>query len=88
VNLYGPGFQVKFGLFPEIRYGKLICHHVQRVFSTTPIPGMYWGLPIAFALGILIMDETRKLIVRRYPSVSDMSYVSYYNQYANHSNSL
>ncbi|KAF8232134.1 calcium ATPase [Tricholoma matsutake] len=39
-------------------------HHV---FATAPIPGMYWGLPFTFALGILVMDETRKLIVRRYP---------------------
>jgi hypothetical protein len=43
---------------------------LQRVFSTTPIPGMYWGLPFAFATGILIMDELRKLIVRSYPKVS------------------
>ncbi|KAG1891478.1 hypothetical protein F4604DRAFT_1876576 [Suillus subluteus] len=39
----------------------------QRVFGTTPIPGMFWGLPFTFALGILLMDETRKAIVRRYP---------------------
>ncbi|KAG1853182.1 hypothetical protein DFJ58DRAFT_884022 [Suillus subalutaceus] len=39
----------------------------QRVFGTAPIPGMFWGLPYTFALGILLMDETRKAIVRRYP---------------------
>ncbi|KAG1841039.1 hypothetical protein DFJ58DRAFT_857139 [Suillus subalutaceus] len=39
----------------------------QRVFGTTPIPGMFWGLPFTFALGILLMDETRKAIVRKYP---------------------
>ncbi|KAG2140832.1 hypothetical protein BD769DRAFT_1693257 [Suillus cothurnatus] len=39
----------------------------QQVFGTTPIPGMYWGLPFTFALGILLMDETRKAIVRTYP---------------------
>jgi hypothetical protein len=27
VNLYGPGFQVNFGLSPEIRYDMLICHY-------------------------------------------------------------
>ncbi|KAG2112549.1 uncharacterized protein F5147DRAFT_71235 [Suillus discolor] len=39
----------------------------QQVFYTRPIPGMFWGLPFTFALGILLMDETRKAIVRRYP---------------------
>jgi sodium/potassium-transporting ATPase subunit alpha len=40
---------------------------LQRVFLTTPIPSKFWGIPFGFALGILIMDETRKLIVRSYP---------------------
>ncbi|KAG1805746.1 hypothetical protein EV424DRAFT_1544281 [Suillus variegatus] len=40
---------------------------LQKVFNTTPIPGMFWGPPFAFALGILCVDETRKLIVRTYP---------------------
>jgi hypothetical protein len=43
---------------------------LQKVFATTPIPGMFWGLPFCFALGILTMDEVRKLIVRTYPKVS------------------
>ena len=42
---------------------------LQRVFATTPIPSKFWGIPFGFALGILIMDETRKLIVRSYPKV-------------------
>jgi hypothetical protein len=42
---------------------------LQRVFLTTPIPSKFWGIPFGFALGILIMDETRKLIVRSYPKV-------------------
>lgn len=42
---------------------------LQDVFDTTPIPGMFWGIPFAFALGILTMDEIRKLIVRTYPKV-------------------
>lgn len=41
----------------------------QRVFYMRPIPGMFWGLPFAFALGILLVDETRKAIVRKYPKV-------------------
>jgi sodium/potassium-transporting ATPase subunit alpha len=86
VNLYGPGFQVDFDFFHEVLCGILICHYLQRVFSTTPIPGMYWGLPFTFALGILIMDETRKLIVRRHPSVSNIPYDLYNWQHADHSN--
>ncbi|KAJ7737652.1 calcium ATPase transmembrane domain M-containing protein [Mycena olivaceomarginata] len=39
----------------------------EHVFATAPIPGMFWGLPFAFAFGILCMDETRKLVVRSYP---------------------
>ena len=42
---------------------------LQGVFQTTPIPSKFWGIPFTFALGILIMDETRKLIVRSYPKV-------------------
>ena len=42
---------------------------LQRVFGTTPIPGMFWGIPLTFAVGILTVDEIRKLIVRTYPKV-------------------
>lgn len=42
---------------------------LQKVFNMRPIPGLFWGLPFAFALGILLMDELRKLIVRTYPKV-------------------
>jgi len=48
---------------------------VQRVFGTAPIPGIFWGLPFSFALGILIADELRKLIVRTYPKVSFYCYL-------------
>ncbi|KDR77765.1 hypothetical protein GALMADRAFT_412632 [Galerina marginata CBS 339.88] len=43
---------------------------LQRLFGTTHIPGKFWCIPFAFAGAILIMDETRKLIVRVYPKVS------------------
>jgi hypothetical protein len=46
---------------------------LNRVFLTTPILGKFWGPPFGFALGVLIMDETRKLIVRTYPKVSIIS---------------
>ncbi|KAI0746984.1 calcium ATPase transmembrane domain M-containing protein [Daedaleopsis nitida] len=41
---------------------------LQNVFNTTPIPGMFWGIPFAFAFGILTVDEVRKLLVRSYPN--------------------
>ena len=50
---------------------------LQRVFLTTPIPSKYWGIPFGFALGILIMDETRKLIVRSYPKVCVNAFILY-----------
>ncbi|TFK65892.1 calcium ATPase transmembrane domain M-containing protein [Pluteus cervinus] len=40
---------------------------LERVFATTPIPARFWGIPFTFALGILTMDELRKLTVRTYP---------------------
>jgi hypothetical protein len=43
---------------------------LRKVFATAPIPGMFWGLPFTFALGILTVDEMRKLIVRTYPKAS------------------
>ena len=46
---------------------------LQRVFGTTPIPSMFWGIPFGFALGILMVDEVRKLLVRTYPNVSRRS---------------
>jgi hypothetical protein len=42
---------------------------LRRVFGTAAIPGMFWGLPFAFAVGALSVDEGRKAIVRMYPKV-------------------
>jgi hypothetical protein len=47
----------------------------QNVFLTTPIPSKFWGIPFGFAFGILMMDETRKLIVRSYPKVCSISFI-------------
>ncbi|KAH6562071.1 hypothetical protein BASA50_004195 [Batrachochytrium salamandrivorans] len=40
---------------------------IQTIFGTAVIPVKYWFLPLAFGVGILAMDEIRKLIVRSYP---------------------
>jgi sodium/potassium-transporting ATPase subunit alpha len=50
---------------------------LQKVFQTRPIPGMFWGPPFAFGLGILCVDEVRKLIVRSYPKASSNSFSRY-----------
>jgi len=70
--LWGPrrNYAVPLGMIATalIAVVNLYSPGLQRVFRTAPIPGMFWGLPFSFALGILCMDEARKLIVRTYPN--------------------
>jgi sodium/potassium-transporting ATPase subunit alpha len=40
---------------------------IQSLFGTASIPIEFWFLPLPLALGILVMDELRKLIVRTWP---------------------
>jgi sodium/potassium-transporting ATPase subunit alpha len=69
--LWGPrrNYAVPLGMIATalIAVVNLYGPGLNRVFDTTSIPGMFWGLPFAFATGILCVDETRKLIVRTYP---------------------
>ncbi|KAL4893308.1 hypothetical protein BDV59DRAFT_178003 [Aspergillus ambiguus] len=37
------------------------------LFGTAPVPIEFWFIPLALALGILLMDELRKLAVRAFP---------------------
>ena len=71
--LWGPrrNLAVPAGMLATALIGvvNLYGRDLQRVFLTAPIPAKFWGIPFGFALGILIMDETRKLIVRMYPKV-------------------
>ncbi|KAJ6445169.1 Na/K ATPase alpha 1 subunit [Purpureocillium lavendulum] len=41
---------------------------IQSLFGTASVPIEYWVIPIPLALGILCMDEIRKLIVRLFPN--------------------
>ncbi|KAG9253005.1 uncharacterized protein F5Z01DRAFT_682232 [Emericellopsis atlantica] len=41
---------------------------LHMLFLTAPVPIEFWLIPIPLALGILLMDELRKLLVRLYPS--------------------
>ena len=76
--LWGPrrNYAVPLGMAATALIGvvNLYGPGFQKVFGTRPIPGMFWGLPFTFALGILTMDELRKLIVRTYPKVTMAHY--------------
>ncbi|KAK6359982.1 hypothetical protein TWF696_001103 [Orbilia brochopaga] len=41
---------------------------IQRLFGTASIPIEFWFLPLPLALGILCMDELRKVCVRAWPN--------------------
>ncbi|KAB5526436.1 cation-transporting ATPase pma1 [Coniochaeta sp. 2T2.1] len=41
---------------------------IQTLFGTAPVPIEFWVIPIPLALGILCMDEIRKLVVRFFPN--------------------
>ncbi|KAK3320379.1 hypothetical protein B0T19DRAFT_492568 [Cercophora scortea] len=41
---------------------------IQDLFGTASVPIEFWFLPLPLALGILTMDETRKLAVRVFPN--------------------
>jgi sodium/potassium-transporting ATPase subunit alpha len=40
---------------------------IQTLFGTASVPIEFWLLPLPLALGILMMDEIRKLLVRLFP---------------------
>jgi sodium/potassium-transporting ATPase subunit alpha len=40
---------------------------LQNLFGTASVPIEFWLIPLPLALGILVMDEIRKLIIRLFP---------------------
>jgi len=40
---------------------------IQSIFGTATVPIEFWLIPLPLALGVLIMDELRKLAVRTWP---------------------
>ncbi|KAJ1548752.1 hypothetical protein HK405_015719 [Cladochytrium tenue] len=63
-NLFVPAgmlFSFLFGILNVYTPG------IQSVFLTGTIPAEQWLLPLAFAAGILLVDEVRKLLVRSFP---------------------
>jgi sodium/potassium-transporting ATPase subunit alpha len=71
--LWGPrrNYMILFGMVGTVIVAIVVLYGpgLQAVFGTAPIPGMFWGLPFAFAVGILLIDEARKIIVRQFPEV-------------------
>lgn len=63
-----------FYLFPAIIFALLIAvfflyvPKFQTVLGTAVVPVEHWFLPMAFGLGVLLLDEARKWAVRRNPS--------------------
>ena len=40
---------------------------LQNLFSTASVPIEFWCIPLGLALGVLCMDELRKVLVRMFP---------------------
>lgn len=43
------------------------CKGLQNLFGTASVPIKFWMLPIPLGVGLLMMDELRKLAVRTWP---------------------
>ncbi|KAI0376177.1 calcium ATPase [Hypomontagnella monticulosa] len=61
-------------LFPAIIFALsmailwLYIPQLQPVLGTSPVPVEHWFLPFAFGLFILLFDEGRKFLIRKYPA--------------------
>jgi sodium/potassium-transporting ATPase subunit alpha len=62
-----------FFLFPAILFALVVAviflyiPKLQSVLSTTSVPAVHYFLPMAFGMGLLLLDEARKWAVRTYP---------------------
>jgi sodium/potassium-transporting ATPase subunit alpha len=59
--LVGPIFSIAIAIFVTEVPG------IQSLFGTASVPIKFWMIPIPLGLGILAMDEIRKLAVRTWP---------------------
>lgn len=63
-----------YWLFPAILFALVMAifwlyiPKLQQVLDTTTVPVEYWFLPMAYGLGILLLDEGRKFCVRKWPT--------------------
>ncbi|KAJ5938182.1 hypothetical protein N7454_004524 [Penicillium verhagenii] len=49
---------------------------IQRLFLTASVPIEYWLIPLGLAMGVLVMDELRKVLVRSFPK-GPVAYVAW-----------
>jgi sodium/potassium-transporting ATPase subunit alpha len=60
-------------LFPAMAFALVMAFFwnyipaLQNTLNTAAVPVEHWFLPMAFGLGILLLDEGRKFGVRRWP---------------------
>lgn len=50
-------------------HGSTVCYipWFQKLIASTMVPVEYWFLPAAFGVGLLVLDEARKFLIRRFP---------------------
>ncbi|KAI9362921.1 calcium ATPase [Zopfochytrium polystomum] len=69
--LFGPrqNLFIPFGMAVSLAFAlfNVYTSGIQRVFNTAPIPTRFWFIPIGLGLGVLVLDEIRKLLVRSFP---------------------
>ncbi len=63
---------ILFGIASEILIGSFIIYHPwgQRIFGTAPLASQIWLMLAPFAVGLLLAEETRKLVVRRWSTAN------------------
>jgi sodium/potassium-transporting ATPase subunit alpha len=63
---------ILFGIASEILIGSFIVYHPwgQRIFGTAPLASQIWLMLAPFAVGLLLAEETRKLVVRRWSTAN------------------
>jgi sodium/potassium-transporting ATPase subunit alpha len=60
-------------LFPAIAFALVVAviflypPRLQSVLNTSSVPAVHYFLPMAFGMGLLMLDEARKWAVRTYP---------------------
>ena len=61
-------------LFPAVVFALVMAFFwlyippLQNVLLTAQVPVEYWFLPMTFGMGVLLLDEGRKFLVRRFPT--------------------
>ncbi|KAJ1678513.1 hypothetical protein EV182_003898 [Spiromyces aspiralis] len=69
--VYGPArnLRIFIGMLTSLAIAIIVVYvpPLNDLFHTRPVPAMFWFIPLAFAFAIVVLDELRKLAVRRWP---------------------